>query len=507
MTQPSQETEICIAGPFTLALLRAAPWLKDQTPKRQQLRSVYWDTPEATLAKASAGLRLRREAGRWVQTLKIEQGPDSRAEFNHVIAQRTVAPLPAIDPAGLPSSTALHSLGIKKSTQRALEETVRLRPQFEVRVTRQIWTISYGESVLEIAYDQGEIFATEADAASGLAARENPHRHCPINELELELVSGNAAALWSLARKFLLWLSGGFAIEPRSKALRGYRLLWPATDMVTKAADCNAHGFGPVLTHHLRAASHMLAHRLVQIPSGSDPEDIHQARVALRQIRTLLKLLVAAGHLEPAQTLLPQCASLATQLGPVRDIDVVLENILHPLRARLPSDIALKNLTSAAQRYQAALRTTITKVLAEPLAPVLLCDLAQVCHAMPEVPLVASRSPADFAKAEAERLRKRVARREKRCRQQPSAESDHRLRLAHKALRYASPLLRDLGAPQNLPRWAKESARAQEKLGAAQDRATALQTLTAALHHFPISEAEQTRGLALVEGWLLTIDR
>jgi len=507
MTQPSQETEICIAGPFTLALLRAAPWLKDQTPKRQQLRSVYWDTPEATLARASAGLRLRREAGRWVQTLKIEQGPDSRTEFNHVVAQRTVAPLPAINPAGLPSSTALHSLGIKKSTQRVLEETDRLRPQFEVRVTRQIWTISYGESVLEIAYDQGEILAAPDNADTGLTVEERGHQQCPINELELELVSGDAAALWSLAREFLLWLSGGFAIEPRSKALRGYRLVWPTAGRMIKTAACSARGFGPVLTHHLRAASHMLARRLVQIPSRSDPEDIHQARVALRQIRTLLKLLVAAGHPEPAQTLLPQCASLATHLGPVRDIDVVLETILQPLRTRLPADTALKNLTSAAQRYQADLRTSITKVLAEPLAPVLLCDLAQLCHAMPEVPLVASGSAADFAKAEAERLRKRVEGREKRCRQQPSSESDHRLRLAHKALRYASPLLRDLGAPQNLSRWAKESARAQEKLGAAQDRATALQTLTAALHHFPISEAEENRSLALVEGWLLTIDR
>ena len=120
---------------------------------------------------------------------------------------------------------------------------------------------------------------------------------------------------------------------------------------------------------------------------------------------------------------------------------------------------------------------------------------------------MASGSAADFAKAEAERLKKRVERREKRCRQQPSAESDHQLRLAHKALRYASPLLRDLGAPQNLAGWAKESARAQEKLGSAQDRATALQTLAAALHHSPISDADQNRGLALVEGWLLTTKR
>ena len=507
MTQPNQETEICIAGPFTRALLRASPWLKDQTPKRQQLRSIYWDTAETTLARVSAGLRLRREAGRWVQTLKIEQGSDSRIEFNHVLAQRTVEPLPTIDQAGLPAAAALRSLGIKKSTQRALEETNRLLPQFEVRVTRQLWTISYGESVLEIAYDQGEILAAPADAAAGITDLRGLPRHSPINELELELVSGDASALWSLARAFLLWLAGGFIIEPRSKALRGYRLLWPAADGIIKTAECSVRGFGSVLTHHLRAASHVLAHRLVQIPSRCDPEDIHQARVALRQIRTLLKLLVAAGYPEPAQTLLPQCASLATQLGPVRDIDVVLETILHPLRARLPADTTLKNLASAAQRYQADLRASMTHVLARPLAPVLLCDLGQLCYTMPEVPLVDSGSSADFAKAEAERLKKRVARREKRCRQQPSAESDHRLRLAHKALRYASPLLRDLGAPQNLAGWAKESARAQEKLGAAQDRATALQTLTAALHHFPISDAEQTRGLALVEGWLLTIDR
>jgi adenylate cyclase len=126
---------------------------------------------------------------------------------------------------------------------------------------------------------------------------------------------------------------------------------------------------------------------------------------------------------------------------------------------------------------------------------------------MPEEPRIDYISAADFAKAEAERLKKRIDRREKRCRQDPSPEAHHRLRLAHKALRYASPLLRDLGAPQNLAGWAKQSARAQEKLGAAQDRATALQTLKAALHHSPISDADQNRSLALVEGWLLTTDR
>ena len=507
MTQPSHETEICIAGPFTLALLRASPWLTGLAPKRQQLQSVYWDTPKATLARSSAGLRLRREAGRWIQTLKVEQGPESRTEFNHVLSQRTAAPLPAFDPSGLPSPDTLRSLGIKKSAQQALEDTERLLPQFAVRVTRQVWTIAHAQSVVELSYDQGEILTAPTHTASEAPPRESPRQHSLINELELELVSGVASDLWSLARALLLWLPDGFALEPRSKALRGYGLLRPEASAVMKTPACSAHGFKPVLTHHLRAASHALAHRLIQIPSRSDPEDIHQARVALRQIRTLLKLLVAAGHPEPAQTLLPQCASLATQLGPVRDIDVVRETILRPLEGRLPADSALKNLASAVRGYQADLLASLIHALLRPVVPVLLCDLAYLCHTMPEVPRTIDGSAADFAKAEAERLKKRIERREKRCRQQPSPEADHRLRLAHKALRYASPLLRDLGAPQNLAGWAKQSARAQEKLGAAQDRATALQTLKAALHHSPISDVDQNRSLALVEGWLLTTDR
>jgi adenylate cyclase len=256
-----------------------------------------------------------------------------------------------------------------------------------------------------------------------------------------------------------------------------------------------------VLRHHLQAALTTLSQRLVQVQVRIEPEDTHQSRVALRQIRTLLKLLIAAGFPDPAQRLLPQCAELADALGSLRDLDVVMDTLIAPLLARLPKDPALKALATAVAQYREALRRSLRQQLAEREIPLLICALGLLSEEIPDAPV--SSSSEEFAQSEARRLRKKIRRREQLCRSEPSVEADHRLRLAHKALRYASPLLQDLNAPQDLKAWAKASAKAQETLGLAQDRATARNTITSALQASPMDTAMQARALAMIEGFLL----
>ena len=54
-------------------------------PNRRSVASVYYDTPQEALRRAGLAVRLRRDGGRWLQTLKAEQAPHaglaSRAEW------------------------------------------------------------------------------------------------------------------------------------------------------------------------------------------------------------------------------------------------------------------------------------------------------------------------------------------------------------------------------------------------------------------------------------------
>lgn len=491
MTAAHTEIEICLAGPFLLKTLQASPWLQGLPFRRKTLRAIYFDSQDAQIAKARAGLRIRRESGRWVQTLKLESGPGQRAEFNHVLAGRLADPPPALDASGLPDARALKTVGLKKSQRAVFTEITHLKAQFEVQVRRVIWTLPMGSSAIELALDQGSI--------------QSPAQRQSINELELELVSGSPADLWQLAHDLLQWLGPFYQLEPRSKALRGYGQIWPEFSNPPKAQTCNATGFAPVLTHHFTQGIEALAHRLLQIQNSTDPEGVHMARVALRQVRTLLKLLIQAGQPEPALSLLPRCAALANQLGPLRDLDVAEIETLVPLQKKLPEDASLQVLARAVHAEQNALRHAIRESLQTPEVPQLLCALGQLSCQLPQAPVAHSASA--FAEHQANLLRKKISQREKRLKIAQTAEAQHRLRLAHKALRYAAPVLKDLGAPQDLGRWAKDSARAQNHLGKAHDKAVALQTLTRALSHQAaaqsISAADRDRALTLVEGFLL----
>lgn len=507
------ETEICLSGPFSLALLRKSPWLCETRPTRQMLRAVYFDTPKADIARAGAGLRIRRESGTWVQTLKIETASASRFESNYILRQKTLQPFPTIAKEGLPAAASLKRYRLGRATAQALKDPTGLRPVFEIRVTRYQWLLRYEDSDIAVAFDLGSVQPPLGES-SGRPATASPspgEDALAINELELELVAGSARALWRLATELLGWLpSSGFGLEPRSKAERGFVWAYPAltgTDSQRsrpkspRSQAPSDPSLGTVLRHHLQAALTTLSQRLVQVQVRIEPEDTHQSRVALRQIRTLLKLLVAAGYPDPAQRLLPQCAELADALGSLRDLDVVMEMLIAPLLEKLPRDPALKALATAVAQYRAALRKTLRQQLTERDTPMLLCALGQLSEEIPDAPL--SSSSEAFARSEARRLRKRIRRREQRCRSEPSVEADHRLRLAHKALRYACPLLQDLNAPQDLKAWAKASAKAQEALGLAQDRATARNTIANALQASPMDTAMQARALAIIEGFLL----
>ena len=184
-----------------------ADWLEARGAGCVAMRARYFDHPDRLLGRAGFALRLRREGGQWVQTLKGRgDGVMQRLEHNAAVADPGGAQAPALDLARHSDSPAGRALTALLAAAGCGVEALRL--QYETDFERLVWTARHDGAEIEVALDRGAI---RADG-----------RELPIAELEFELLGGEPAALLDFARGWVepwgLWL------DVRSKAERGDRL-------------------------------------------------------------------------------------------------------------------------------------------------------------------------------------------------------------------------------------------------------------------------------------------
>jgi inorganic triphosphatase YgiF len=170
------------------------------------LANVYFDTPALTLAKAKSALRLRRTPQQWLQTYKTvgesKAGLHSRHEWELPV------PGDALDIGAL-----LAACDDEKACRALKEAAPGLIALFRTDFSRIFWNIEHDGARIEAALDFGDV---SADV-------NGRRRTSPISEVELELKSGDEAALSTLAAH----LRGAFPdLQPDdiSKAQRGYLL-------------------------------------------------------------------------------------------------------------------------------------------------------------------------------------------------------------------------------------------------------------------------------------------
>ncbi|MGH1409278.1 MAG: inorganic triphosphatase [Aeromonas sp.] len=166
---------------------------------QQQLGNVYFDTPTLALRRLDMGLRIRRCDAYAEQTIKcrgqVVGGLHARPEYNAPVS----GDLPTLS--SFPDEvwpTLLERDHIQQ----------QLVAQFSTDFQRRHWLIALEGAEIELAWDQGEIIGSQGRTA--------------INELELELKSGDTAALFAMAQR--LAKLGGLRLGAQSKAQRGYRL-------------------------------------------------------------------------------------------------------------------------------------------------------------------------------------------------------------------------------------------------------------------------------------------
>jgi inorganic triphosphatase YgiF len=114
----------------------------------KKLRTVFFDTPEHKLHAAGISLRLRRQNGGWVQTVKTDQ--KVAGGLSNPIELECSVEAEELDLAKISAKK------IRRATQKAVQGT-SLRPVFETVVHRTTRKIGTGDSDIEFALDEGKV--------------------------------------------------------------------------------------------------------------------------------------------------------------------------------------------------------------------------------------------------------------------------------------------------------------------------------------------------------------
>ncbi|MBC8021556.1 MAG: inorganic triphosphatase, partial [Burkholderiales bacterium] len=309
------EVELKLAlDPADVARFRAASALAGITPETKQMDAIYLDTRNREIARNAMALRLRRSGDRWMQCLKAGPGAagglHSRSEWEHE------RPGPELDLslfrdtplAKLPSVKTLHD---------------RLSTVFRVTCERTAWTVEPSPGTrLEVSLDQGEVRCGKRAEA--------------LCEVEIECLEGDAARVFDVA--LLLGEAVVLRPSPITKAHRGYRLLRgkPLRPLRAEAARVGCD------MKPAEVAAAIVAAGLEQLQGNEegllrtpDPEFVHQARVAIRRMRSALRMFRKPIGAKRADAWRAELGQAARSLGLARDWDVfVLETLPAIVKAR-----------------------------------------------------------------------------------------------------------------------------------------------------------------------------
>jgi triphosphatase len=427
---------------------------------QSRLISTYYDTPNLALKRRGVSLRVREQGGRFIQTVKTgDPGGGNlliRGEWEDELAESRPDPKAAQSGEHLPEGIAGD-----------------LQPLFATDVMRTTLAIEPAPATrIEAAIDQGEIRAASGDETE------------PISEIELELKSGDASALYDVALQLLD--VAPIRIEPRSKSERGYRLGEEA-----EAAPPVAHAEPVILNPMMSVETALkqigracLAHLLHNQAAAlaMQPEGVHQMRVAVRRIRSAMsafkKVLPAADR----RRISDELGWLADILGRARNLDVFAIELLPPARSALVHEAGIDDLVAALDQersaaYQQAKRAIQSERHAAGMLRLSHWFEARGWRDGPAKLSILLTSPiGELAPLLLDRRWRQVRKRSKRFRRL-TASQQHELRVAAKKLRYTAELLGSLFDRDDLQEFMKQLKRLQDDLGYANDVRVAHQIL------------------------------
>lgn len=295
------------------------------------------------------------------------------------------------------------------------------------------------------------------------------------------LLRGPAEAVLDLARRLaadLPLLPPGAALAEEARALaRGE----PAPRPRRRGAP-DLGGAATVEAALETAIGHLLQVMLQQAPRcrlEAGPDGVHQMRVALRRLRSVLKVFRPAHGGTPAVAAFDAgLRALAKDLGEARDLDVFLGGLGARVASVLPEDRRLATLTRAMEARRAAAYAALREALDAPAFRLLALDGVALLARRPWRTAEEARqgvleeSLATFAARSLDKRWHRLCAGGEAI-ETLGTEALHDLRLEAKRLRYAAELFAPLWRGKATRRFQKRLAALQEALGHSNDAAVA----------------------------------
>lgn len=441
----------------------------------RRLISTYYDTPDHRLRDHGFAVRLRQIGGKWLQTVKTEgrviAGLHERPEWETETAPNTF------------DFSRMQDANLKSQLEKILDGE-SLQAVFTTEFTRLSRELQFGDGTqCEFSLDRGKIIA-------GTYAID-------ISELELEILNGDVQRLFEFAQRLLLEVPVTLAHE--SKAARGFALALGVQPKPIKATQAvldkqmNAQqGFVAIAS----ACVQQLTANETGCVLGEDAEFLHQMRVAIRRLRTAIRLFADFLDSEKILVIVDELRWLGGQLGGTRDLDVFLEETLPPIFSAWPNRDDLAALSAKAFEQRAMAAAMSKAAIQSARYQRLLLDLGAWLIAIAKTSDGESIKLVAFARDALKRHRKQLIRRAEHL-LELSAEERHRVRISGKRLRYAAEFFAPLFPAKKSKPYIQELAHLQSILGVLNDVATT-KTILARI-------ADETNGatVELIQAWVL----
>ena len=440
-----REVKLAAWGGFALPPLDdIAPDITVEPLKAKKLDATYYDTRDLRLARAGVSLRHRvGDDPPW--TVKLPEG-----DGGPVMSRREI---PFEGPAGTVPPEA-------ERLVRAHARAEPLVPAARLKTERtRVGLNLNGSLVAEIADDEVSVYHGRR-----LASR--------FREVEVEVEDEAPDALLPAVVERLREAGAG-APDNTPKVVRalGPRALEPLPGTVAAVRPDST--IGEVVQAAVgNALARMVAHD-PGVRLGDDPEDVHQARVGTRRMRSDLRTFRPLLDRDWVAGLREEAGWYAGLLGEVRDTEVLMERLEHQAHSLPKEDFAsVTPILARLGREREAARERLLEGMDSPRYVALLDRISDAAVQPQFAPAEDGDGPgrpaADALPALVRRPWKRLARAVKELPEIPADEQLHAVRILAKHTRYAAEAAAGvIGKPASV--FAKQMAAVQTVLGDHQD--------------------------------------